>query len=277
IAVARGAYVAMQVANPSVEITEPVHRIVRWRLLMPVVGHYLGLPPWVVLGLSYVGCVAVLVLVIRLGRRRGYSWTECAMLAVVVGAAGWFFTSTGWLGYYDSWLVLGLLIVTWARSRWLLWLACALTPWVDERFVLGFPLAVLVRWIDGSQADSASNDARWVLRDVLGAGSLVVVYAALRLWLTGQAGSPTLAEYWTGGGAARVPGWRLLFGSWEGLRLGWIPVILSPILLLRRRRVPTAVLLAIGVGGTAVAGLASANDLSRSVALVVPAVPLGWD
>ena len=277
IPVARGAYAAMQLADPSVEITEPVHRIVRWRLLMPVVGHYLGLPPWMVLGLSYVGCVAVLVLLIRLGRRRAYSWTECAMLAVVMGAAGWFFTSTGWLGYYDSWLVLGLLIVAWARSRWLLWLACALTPWVDERFVLGFPLALLVRWIDASSTAPAGHDTRWVLRDVLGAGFLVATYVALRLWLAGQGGSPSLAEYWTGVESTRVPRWRLLFGSWEGLRLGWIPVLLSPILLFWRRRVLAALLLALGVGGTVVAGLATANDLSRSMALVVPAVPLGWD
>lgn len=276
IAVRRGAYVAMQVADPSVEIHDPIHKIVRWRLLLPMVGHQLGMTPAMVLGLGYVGCVLVLTTIVRLGRRRGASWGECALLTIVAGAGAWFFTSTGWLGYYDSWLVLGLLTVAWARTRWLLWLACVLTPWVDERFVLGFPLAVLVRWISSSGALPVPGSVRGLLRDVSVATVLVAGYATLRLWLAGRGGSQTVAEYWRGVDA-HVPLWRFLFGGWEGLRVGWPLVFLAVILLLRRQRIRAAGLLALGVVGTTLAGFASANDLSRSVAPVLAVVPLGWE
>src|SRR5688572_3442880 len=124
IPVRRGSHVALQVADPFVAIADPLHRIVQWRLLMPLCGHYLGLAPELVLALAHVGCVLVLALLIELGRRRGYGWRECALLALVGGAGAWFFTATGWLGYYDSWLVLGLLAVAWAPQRWVVCLAC---------------------------------------------------------------------------------------------------------------------------------------------------------
>ena len=41
------------------------------------------------------------------------------MGTVVFGAAGWYFASASWLGYFDSWVVLGLLLLAFAPSRWL--------------------------------------------------------------------------------------------------------------------------------------------------------------
>jgi hypothetical protein len=41
---ARGYYVTKQALNLSVEISDPNHRIVRWRLLVPAIGHILHLP-----------------------------------------------------------------------------------------------------------------------------------------------------------------------------------------------------------------------------------------
>jgi hypothetical protein len=265
IPVRRGMWVTKQVAEPFVEIDDPIHKIVRWRLLMPLVGHELGLAPGVVLALAPVGCVVVLALLIGLGRARGLPWSECAMLAVVAGASSWFFTSTGWLGYYDSWLVFGLLVVAWVPSRWLLWLACVLTPWIDERFVLGFPLAILVRVIVRGLATEAGV-----------ACLLIAGYVALRLRLAGQAGSMSLAEYWQAIDA-RIPAWRFVFGAWEGLRAGWILALAAPLILVRRQRVLAGLLLAAGIVVTTVTGLASANDLSRAMAPVVPVVPLGWE
>src|SRR4029077_11874914 len=57
IAVRRGAYVTMQVADPGVEIADPIHKIVRWRLLVPMIGHLLRMTPVMVLALGYVACV----------------------------------------------------------------------------------------------------------------------------------------------------------------------------------------------------------------------------
>jgi len=272
VPVRRGVWVTKQVAQPFVEVDDPIHKIVRWRLLMPALGHWLGLPAGVVLALAPIGCAVVLGLVVGLGRARGYPWAECAMLAVVVGASAWFFTSTGWLGYYDSWLILGLVTVACVPSRWLLWLACVLAPWVDERFVLAFPLALLVRGIRCLPTSSAAG----FVGDAGFASLLVAGYVAVRLVLAGQAGSQSLEEY-RQAIDANIPRWRFLFGAWEGLRAGWIPVLLAPLVLLRRRRALAAALLTLGTALSTLVGLASANDLSRSVAPVLPVVPLGWE
>src|SRR5471032_1146322 len=41
IPVLRGSYVAKQVENLATAIDAPNHKIVRWRLLMPAIGHFL--------------------------------------------------------------------------------------------------------------------------------------------------------------------------------------------------------------------------------------------
>ena len=296
VPVRRGIQVMKQVGDPFLEITDPLHKIVQWRLLMPLIGHYLGLAPEIVLGLSPLGCVLFLAVLISQARARGGSCIECSLFAIVAGAGAWFFTSTGWLGYYDSWLVLGLWIVAWARNRWIFWLACVLTPWVDERFVVGFPLALLVRWISSGVSSEVSSGvsggvasglarpalslrglARWLVHDAGVALLLVGTWAAFRAWLAGRTGSQGLDDYRHEVEFAQVPAWRLAFGSWEGLRVGWIPVLLAVPFLMRSRQVVAGLLLALGIGATTLVGLATSNDLSRSAALALPVLPLGMD
>jgi tetratricopeptide repeat protein len=275
VLVRRGAYVAMQVVDPFVAIDSRVHKVVRWRLLIPMIGHYLGLSPGLVLGLAHAGCVVVLATLVRIGRARGFSWVECGLLAVVAGASSWFFVATGWLGYYDSWLVLGLLTVAWVRRRWLVWLACVLTPWVDERFVLALPLALLVRWLQEGGALSMRGLGSWLLRESPVPTVLVAGGVALRLSLAGSAGSQTPLEYWRSLDVG-VPLWRYAFGAWEGLRAGSVLVVMAVLLLAASRRSVVAALLAVGAVATAGAGLASADDLSRATTMLLPVVPLGW-
>lgn len=276
ILVRRGAYVAMQVADPFVAIDNRVHKVLRWRLLIPLVGHHLGMSAGAVLGLAHVGCLVVIAVVVRLGRTRGFSWSESAMLAIVFATSAWFFVGTGWLGYYDSFLVLGLLTVAFARRRWPVWLACVLTPWVDERFVLGLPLALLVRWIWSGRPRSMRDLGAWLLREAPVPAVLVGGYVALRFALAGRAGSQTFLEYWRSLDT-NVPFWRYAFGAWEGLRTGWVLAVLAVVLLAARRALLAAALLAIAIGTNLVAGLASADDLSRAGTMLMPVVPLGWD
>lgn len=279
VPVRRGVQVMKQVGDPFTEITDPLHRILQWRLLLPLSGHVLGLAPEFVLVLAPLGCVLVLAVLVAQGRALGASVAEGCLLAIVAGAGAWFFTSSGWLGYYDSWLVLGLWIVAWARSPWVVWLACALTPWVDERFALGFPLALLVRWIAGADASSSPLSLRglalWLVREARVELVVVGLWAVVRLWLAGRTGSQGLGDY---GRAidSGVPAWRFAFGGWEGLRAGWIPVLLAAPLLMSKRENAAGLLLALGIVATTLVGLMTSNDLSRSAVLALPVLPLGW-
>jgi hypothetical protein len=277
VPVRRAVAVAQQVEDPFVEIRDPLHKIVRWRLLFPVVGYVLHLPPTLVLLLSPVGAILVLSLLIERARGRAIPWLECALLGVVAGATSWFFVATGWLGYFDSWLVLGLLAVSFAPRRWMILSACLLTPWVDERFFLGFPLAMLVRWLDDPRGGTSLRDlARWFPREGITPAVLVLIIATVRLSLIGRSGSDDLGAYWQRVAFLRIPATRLLFGAWEGLRVGWPLAGIAVLMLARRRKSLGAALLAFGVLATTMAGLATANDLSRSATLAIPVIPLGW-
>jgi len=175
----RGWHVLNQSRDLRAVVVDPNHKIVRWRLLMPWLGHVLHLPGWATLGLAHFGCLLWLAYMAAILRVRGISSMETLPLVLVLGASAPFFASMGWLGYYDSWLVLGLLAVAHCPRRWLVALACVLAPWVDERFVLGLPLALLVRWILAERPTVAVW--QWARSEALGPVMLTAVYVMIRL------------------------------------------------------------------------------------------------
>jgi hypothetical protein len=282
----RGHFVLRQVEEVTPPIDDPNHAIIRWRLLFPLTGRLLHLPAWVTLGLAPAGCLVLCVALAWAGwrllpaRRRGVA--ELGGLAVVAGATAPVFTSLGWLGYYDAWVAVGLLVVAHARSWWPVVLACVLTPWVDERFVLGLPLALAVRW--GVAGGGGDGWWQWFRREAALPVALTMGFALVRLHLGGTAGSPTVEDYFRQfvAGTGVTAGDRLV-GAWEGLRAAWIPVAVAMLLPWWPGRERAGRLLAVAVPFTAVAGLVTAVDLSRSAVLLLPVVPLGgawaagWD
>lgn len=275
IEVRRANSVKLQVENPMSEIPDKMHKIVRFRLLVPAIGHVLHLPPDFVLAISHIGCLFTLGFLVRIGRTRGQlSWTESALMAIVAGAGSWFFTSMGWLGYYDALLALALLAVAFSPGILVPTIASLLTPWVDERFFVALPLAMLTRWlIDGV---ALGQTPAWLKRQSIILAPPVLVYLPLRLWLVGQYGSPTMAQYTGDLGILGESLPRILFGMWSGLRVGWILVIAAIVVLYRRKEFAQALLLATGVAATCIVGVCMANDHSRSMAMALPVVPLGW-
>lgn len=278
----RGLHVIRQAHDLNAEIDNSVHKIVRWRLLVPAVAHVLRLPDWVTLGLAHAGCLAlVFVFVgIGLGRSRAPDRTrrEAFCLAVIAGATAPFFTSMGWVGYYDSLLALTLLAVAFARPRWVVIGACLAGPWIDERFVLGFPLALGIRWMLADRGPQTG--LAWGRQQALVPVLVVAAYTVLRLSLGGSGGSQTVMGYldeFVFSGTYAVS--QRLLGAWEGLRLGWVLVgmaVAGTWLASRAaRRIPVG-LLAAGIVVTGMIGLFTALDMSRSMVLLLPVVPLGW-
>lgn len=274
----RGYHVTRQARDLGYEVADSNHKIVRWRLLVPVVARVLRLPDWATLGLAHLGCLALVAALAILGRRLAPAAAPPAVLGfcLTAGATAPFFTSMGWLGYYDSLLALGLLAVAFAPGRVLVTAACLLTPWIDERFVLGLPLALLVRLL--LSPDVALRD--WLRREALAPLALALAYALLRLSLGGSGGSQTLHQY-LGQFVFGYPlgGLQRLAGAWAGLRLGWVLALLAlaacflPAARLRPRLGPV---LAGTTLLTALIALHTALDLSRSTVLLLPLLPLGW-
>lgn len=270
--VRRGVMVLFQAEHPGEAVPDPLHGAIQWRLLFPLLGAVLHLPSPALFGLAHAGCFAVLVFLVALLRRNGLGWLACGACTLALGATSWFFTSMSWLGYYDAWLVLGLLLVAFAESRWVLWCACVWAPWVDERFVLAAPLALLCRFLYRQPRDSAPGRSR----DVMVAGGLVVAFAVVRLAVLGGQSAPhaTVDGYLARFGGFDAPVSRLLFGAWTGLRVAWVFAALALLFLWRRDRAQAAVLAAATVLLAAV-GLGTAQDFSRSMMLVFPVAVLG--
>jgi hypothetical protein len=279
--VRRGVSVLAQMAHPGAPVADPLHAAIQWRLLFPVIGHLLSLPPAVLFALADVGAVAALFYLIVLLRRGGLGWLDCGLATVALGACSWFFTSTGWLGYYDSWFALALLIVAFAKSDWSLWAACVWAPWIDERFVLAAPLALFCRWLWlTDSADTATPRFEWK-RTLLPSAGLLALFVVVRLGLlSGETASgATASGYLAQRHYLDAPLGRILLGVWDGLRAGWIFGGVAVFLIGwgggGARRPRAALAFAAAVVALAAIGLATAQDYDRSMTMLWPAAVLG--
>ncbi len=237
----------------------------QWRLLPPLVCHALRLPGKTPLALPWLGIIAATAYVAVLFRRRLDDWRFVAGGTLLFATTSAVLVPVGWLGINDAWVWLGLLAVAFARAPWATALACLLCPWVDERFVIGFPLAWLVGRIDRGDGWkwSATLDGLWLLP-----------YAGLRLWLQrqDQAASEATQQFLSYHIQQTLVILPLApLGWWMGLRAAWLAVAYAgwttpPGL----RFLGAATLLS-----TAGLSVVLAADLSRSIAIIMPVVLLG--
>jgi tetratricopeptide (TPR) repeat protein len=266
-----------QLSNPWGTVENPIHRVIGWRLLFPVVWHYLGLPRWLFLAMPPVGCMLVLWLVACLTHERLHNWPQTALATTLLAALPWFFVSTGWLAYFDSWLVLGLLAAAFLPSRSVLGAACLLMPWIDERFLLALPLTLFVR--AAAQGQIEKRDWGELRRDLAVAISASVPYPAIRAiaWLNGDPDSTVyLSSHWRQ--AQSVPWTRYVEGLWFAYRAAW--PLLPAALVLWARRVGWRLLAALAAlaAGMGVGGLFIAMDMLRTLMVLCPLLLWGvWE
>ncbi len=241
-----------------------IETAMQWRLLPPLVAHNLGLQGLVPLVLPWLGVLALLGYVAVLHTRRLPNVQFVFGGTLLVATTSGVLVPLGWLGINDAWVWLGLLAVAFGQVRWTIPAACLLCPWVDERFLIGLPLAWVIRCLD--------KDAPLLSRRLFLAGWLLP-YVALRLAFggnpaTNSAASQFLAQQWR----------SVLFivpmaplGWWMGLRVGWLGVAYGAFAQPVGRRWVTGLVL----GATLALSAFLASDLSRSVAIALPAVLLG--
>ena len=252
----------LQCEQPMRRDIEPA---MQWRLLPPLVGHALRLPGNTPLALPWLGIIAATAYVAVLFRRRLDDWRFVAGGTLLFATTSAVLVPVGWLGMNDAWVWLGLLAVAFGRARWAVPLACLLCPWIDERFIIGFPLAWLVgRYERGvSWSWPATREALWLLP-----------CAALRLWLGRQDTAASEASHQflidqVRQAAVLVP--LVPLGWWMGLRAAWVAVAYTCWTTPPSRRLLGAVTLL----ATAGVSVVLASDLSRSIAIIMPVVFLG--
>ena len=276
VEVRRGGSVLEQVAHPGAPITDSLHAAIQWRLVFPLIGKILNLPSTLLFSLAHVGCLLVLGFIITHLRRAHFSWADTTLATLTLGAASWFFTSTGWLGYYDSWLAFALLIVAFAENRRALWAACIWAPWVDERFALAAPLALFCRYLHVQPARSPDSPAPFHRRNEIVIPSLLIggfLLVRLGLLPSHSNSGATVGGYFSGKNFLDAPLPRIALGIWDGLRSAWWFVLLAVLAL--RPQPSRALALALATLALLIAGLATAQDYSRSMTMLLPVALLG--
>ena len=270
----RATDVLKQLDDPFVKIANPVNRVIGWRLLFPLIGHYLHLPVWLYLAIPQIGCVVVLAYVAHLVLREGGTWLSAFFAAALVATGSWFFASTGWLTYADSWLLLGLLAVTFSPSRLSIAAACLLEPFIDDRFILSLPLAYVTRLLYFRRLDPDRRHD--LLLDTAVIAAVSVAYVALRVVLlaTTDAASSAYVTNRIEELKQHVPWYRYVDGVWMGLRAAWALVI-ALLWLVVRRQPRQGLLLGIAIALTLATGLLVATDIGRSMSAFFPAALLG--
>jgi hypothetical protein len=274
--VGRAVFALQQLNHPLAKIGDPAHVVLQWRLLFPILGHALNLPPRLYLALPHIGCVVVTAYAAHLMLRQGASWPAAFFAATLLATGSWFFVSTGWLSYVDSWYLLGLLAVAFSPWRTTIALTCLLEPFIDERFVLTLPLVFVIRQIYFERLDRAHLRAALIDAAVIAAPS--IPYIALRLFLlrSADAGSNLyLQERLHELRHIPMPWYRWLGGWWAGLRCGWLLVIAAVWLQFRRRMPGSAVVLAGICAVTIAMALLIAADIGRTNSALWPAGLLG--
>lgn len=231
-----------------------------WRVLPPLAAHTLGLKGKTPLVLPWLGVVAMTAYVAALCRRRLDDPRYILGGTLLFTASSAVLAPAHWLGLNDAWTWLGLLAVAFGRSRWATPLACLLAPWVDERFIIGLPLALLVRATDREEPLNGR---------LVATGLWLLPYAVVRVWFSAAAAATQPTEDFLrtqlGTIALLVP-WAPL-GWWMAWRAGWLAIAYAC-----TPRRPGLVLAAAATLGVS---LALASDLSRSAAILAPLALLG--
>ena len=263
-----------QLNDPWASVENEVHKVIRWRLLFPLVWHYLQLPRWLYLAMPQVGCLLACWLVAWLMYRSLGNWSQSWMATALFATLPWFFVSSGWLSYFDSWLVIGLLAAAFVQSRCVLGLSCFLTPWIDERFVLALPVTLMVRAV----ALRRIEEKQWraMLLDVAVVLATSLPYTTVRAvaWLEGDADSTAYVQsHWEQIRGVRFT--RYLKGLWSGFRAGWLIIGAALCFAGRRLGWQWGSALVFVVIGSAAGCLFVAADMSRSLMIASPVLLLG--
>jgi len=267
----RARFALAQLDDPAAPIPHPVHYGIKWRLLFPVLCHLARVPAGIYLALPHMGCVLCLGLVAWLSHKRLQDWSQAWLVTAIFAALPWFFVSTGWLAYFDSWLVLGMLLYTFVPARAVSLSACAFTPWIDERFIFALPVLMATK---AALAPADERRSRWqgiLIPCVVGG-----IYVFLRAyeWLSGDAEAVRHINFHLQ--EARHVGFgTYIEGLWSGFRVAWLVIGLALVSVWMTCGRSMGSLLAAVTAITTVVSLLIVADMSRTLMVLASLALVG--
>ena len=243
----------LQCQNPSSLCAEPA---MQWRKLPPLVAHGLGLSGKQPLVLPWLGALAATFYVALTALRKFPDWRISAACTLLFASSSAVLVPLHWFGMNDAWAWLGLLVVAFSPSSWARGAALLLAPWVDERFLIALPLAVMVRCTLPAAPASLKREFSFAACGVLPYGVLRAISAVQG----GDHGTFYFLNLISRDSHVWLPFAPL--GWWMAWRAGWLPAGYGMRAHPWRLGAVTAL--------TLVTGAVLAADLSRSAAMIAP-------
>lgn len=244
---------------------EQVEPALRHRLLPVFVARMLGLYGYAAFSLGWAGVIALLVYVQTLIQAAGLPRVVAIWTALLVASTSAVITSFGWLGIFDCWWVLGLVVIAFSPHPLVVAASAFLAPWVDERFLLGIPVALAARGLVYPLGRTA------LLRHVFALACGVTPYLLWRLYSAAALPSDASSQFLTPAFLAWLR--NVPLGWWMAYRLGWATIAICFVLPNSSGIRPWL------LGGACVLSVCpaviTAADISRSAMVVAPLLVAG--
>jgi uncharacterized membrane protein len=241
----------------------------RWRLLPPLVAHYLGMTGYSALILPVIGLVLFLLHWVWISAKILDDRLAGLLLAILLGTSGAVVTITNWLGINDAWFLLGLSVLV-TGKRWpSLVIPMLLAPWVDERFIIALPLTIFLRWC-------LQGFPKHFYSQLLIGLSALLPYVLIRGIISYNYADTTSLGFVLSAVASTFSYFSFAhLGWWMGFRAGWILVALAMYGWWKQddRRIFIAGLACLLASWGAITFLAA--DLTRSTNLLIPLLLCG--
>jgi len=246
-----------------------IQRAMRWRLLPPAICHYLGLSGKTPLLLPWIGWLLMVLYISRIFQKQIRNHYNAYLSTALIATASVSLVSVHWFGMNDSWVWLALLTVAFSPKLYLLIMAALLAPWVDERFILGLPVALCTTYLQNQDIKDLFRKALWI-------AACLAPYICLRLWAMfcweADPSNDHLVYHikifttW----ASHAP-----LGWWMGWRLCWLFIIYVLFQSFQKYQFRVAVFHSNITLYTLLLFLILAIDVSRSTGILIPFAILG--
>jgi tetratricopeptide (TPR) repeat protein len=264
-----------QLEYPFARIKNSSNQVMQWRILFPTIGYLLNLPEKVFFSLCHVGCLLNLMLILHIGFREFKHRRNAILLTALTATTSWFFVSTGWLGYFDSWYLMGLILISFFRSRAIIPICCLLLPMVNERFIIGLPLAMTIR-ADRLNYLNKENYKQF-LTDIAVGALFIVPFVIVRLTFkqaNDEVSGWLLQRFLSLNFLRQIP-LQYLKGAWFGFGSCWFWLVMYLAFSVSRTSKLKSAFTIFVFLFTFYVTLFLTGDLSRSMASLLPAVIYG--
>ena len=267
---------SLKIASPFTDITPHVDDLgkheakLNYRLTVPVIANLLQLNRTAIVGLAIALGIASFALIIAAA--------STATSSRILGITTDLLTATLPSGYLPFYAGNGLLFdgyalffLAWgcaARRPWELALAVFLASWTDERALLASCLV----WAFHA-AKSPDQPGPKVRTMVIACTSAWVVYFASRYGIWSAFHLPTNAAG-TGLACLKRNAYLFQWCLWNSLKFAWCPLIFIGVQAIRLKKELAFSALLIGGTGIVLGASLLVDDLTKSMAYVLPALPL---